>query len=104
MKKEELEQITNSISDKLGKETSALIHDDLASIILDNEATNKSLTEKDNTIQKLKEDKESLIITNNKLFQQVGIGKEEVKKPEPSEEYTPFNFNSVFDEKGNFIN
>lgn len=105
MKQEDLEKITKGIQKKLGKEQSALINDDLASIVLDNTAMNTELQTRQEKINQLNEDKENLILTNNRLFQQVGIGFEEQKPNEKQEEKKKekFSFKSVFDEKGNFI-
>lgn len=105
MKKEEMETLTKGIQKKLGKEQSALINDDLATILLDNTSMNTELETRQTTIQNLQKDKEDLIMTNNRLFQQVSVGKE--TSPTQQKEETkrkPFNVKSVFDEKGNFIN
>lgn len=102
MKNEDIEKLTNSIRAKLGDETSALISDDLANIILDNQNMNTAISSRDSTISELQKDKDNLIMTNNRLFQQVSIG-EEPKLPDQEPEKKPFNFRSVFDEKGNFI-
>lgn len=103
MKKEELEKITKGIQKKLGKETSALINDDLANIILDNTSMNTELEKNQEQINQLNQDKENLIMTNNRLFQQVGIGIEEKSQPQEEIKKEKFSFKSVFDEKGNFI-
>lgn len=104
MKKEEMETLTKGIQKKLGKEQSALINDDLATILLDNTSMNTELETRQTTIQNLQKDKEELIMTNNRLFQQVSVGKETSPTKEKEEKKEPFSFKSVFDEKGNFIN
>lgn len=105
MKKEEMETLTKGIQKKLGKEQSALINDDLATILLDNTSMNTELETRQTTIQNLQKDKEDLIMTNNRLFQQVAVGEETTPTNEKKEEKKePFSFKSVFDEKGNFIN
>lgn len=105
MKQEDLEKITEGIQKKLGKEQAALINDDLANIVLDNTAMNTELNTRQEKINQLNQDKENLILTNNRLFQQVGIGQEEPKsnlaKKEDKKE--KFSLKNVFDEKGNFI-
>lgn len=102
MKREDLEKITSSMQSKLTEEQSALIADDIATILLDNTAMNTEIETHKNNISKLEKDKEQLIMTNNRLFQQVAVGSEEIK--EEKQEQKPFSFKSVFDEKGNFIN
>ena len=65
----------------------------------------KTIKEKDNLIDKQKKDKEMLIEANGNLLRQQAQVKEEdsffdesIKK----EENKPFDFRSVFDEKGKF--
>lgn len=106
MQEKEFEKITKSIQEKLGKENVGLIADDLGKLITNNTSMNDTLKEKEEEIQKLKQDKELLITTNGNLLQQVGMGdegnfinKNDDKKEEPKK---PFNFRDVFDEKGNF--
>lgn len=103
MNNKEFEKVTKSIQKKLGNETSALINDDLATMILDNQAMNTEIDNKNKEITDLKKDKEDLMITNSRLFQQVSIGEETPRTPEKEEKKEKFSFKSVFDEKGNFI-
>ena len=106
MIEKEFEKITKSIQDKLGKENTSLIADDLGKLITDNATMNKDLKGRDERISKLEQDKEALITSNGNLLQQVAMGdegglinKNEPKKDEPPK---PFDYRSVFDEKGNF--
>ena len=106
MIEKEFEKITKSIQDKLGKENTSLIADDLGKLITDNATMNKDLKQRDERISKLEQDKEALITTNGNLLQQVAMGDEGglINKNEPKEDETPkpFDYRSVFDEKGNF--
>ena len=101
----EFEKLTNSIKEKLGEENTSLIADDLGMLITDNATMNKEIADKDKQIDKLKDDKEKLITTNGSLLQQVSMGiepqKDEEEKKENKKEF--FDFKTVFDEKGNFI-
>ena len=106
MLEKEFEKITKSIQDKLGNENTSLIADDLGKLITDNATMNKDLKQRDERISKLEKDKEALITTNGNLLQQVAMGdegglinKNEQKEDEPPK---PFDYRSVFDEKGNF--
>ena len=106
MLEKEFEKITKSIQDKLGKENTSLIADDLGKLITDNATMNKDLKGRDERISKLEQDKEALITSNGNLLQQVAMGdegglinKNEQKEDEPPK---PFDYRSVFDEKGNF--
>ena len=106
MIEKEFEKITKSIQDKLGKENTSLIADDLGKLITDNATMNKDLKGRDERISKLEQDKEALITSNGNLLQQVAMGDEGslINKNEPKEDEPPkpFDYRSVFDEKGNF--
>lgn len=106
MIEKDFEKVTKSIQEKLGKDNVGLIADDLGLLITDNTTMNENLRKKDEQITKLQQDKEALITTNGNLLQQVAMGdednlinKKEDKEPEPKK---PFDYRSVFDEKGNF--
>lgn len=106
MNEKEFEKVTKSIQDKLGKENVGLIADDLGKLITDNSTMNTTIKEKDEQINKLKQDKEALITTNGNLLQQVAMGDDDsfigTNEPKKEEPKKPFNYRDVFDEKGNF--
>lgn len=103
MKEKEFEKLTNGIQEKLGKETSGLIMDDIGLLITDNTAMNKTIKEKDDQIEQLKKDKENLLNVNANLFQQVSMGEEEDEtKNKEDQKPKPFDFRSAFDEKRKF--
>lgn len=98
-----LTDITDKIQEKLGKEESGKIADDIANILIFEESNKKILKEKEDTISKLGKDKEMLIEANGNLLLQIPQGKEdsfEEKHEETTKE--PFDFRTVFDEKGKF--
>ena len=95
-----LTEISDKIQEKLGKEESGKIADDIANILIYEESNNKVLQEKDSEISRLKQDKEMLIQANGNLLLKVPQGKEEVKE-EKEETYKEFDFRSVF-ENGKF--
>lgn len=104
-KKIEFSDITKNIEEKLGKENVSLIADDMASLISFNSEREKTLSDREAEITKLKSDKEMLITANGNLLQQVNAASEEILNPkikEEPEDKKPFNFRSVFDSKGNF--
>ena len=96
-----LSEITDKIQEKLGKEESGKIADDIANILIYEEANNKSIENKDNEINKLKQDKQMLIEANGNLLLHVPQGREE-KEDEKEEIKQPFDFRTIFDEKGKF--
>ena len=96
MTEKEFEKITKSIQDKLGKENTSLIADDLGKLITDNATMNKDLKQRDERISKLEQDKEALITSNGNLLQQVAMGDESglINKNEPKNEEAkkPFDY------------
>ena len=101
----ELSKIVDSIQEKLGKEESGKIADSLAEILVYEDANNKTIKEKDEVIAKQKKDKEMLIEANGNLLLHVPQAKDEESfyedgKQDPKTE--PFDFRTVFDEKGKF--
>ena len=103
---ETLSSIVDTIQEKLGKEESAKISDSLANILVIEEANGKLIKEKDEINKKIQKDKEMLIEANGNLLLHQAQAKEEEsffnegKREEKSNE--PFDFRSVFDEKGKF--
>ena len=97
------DDIQSSIKEKLGDENTGLIADDLANLITLNSKQENNIKDLNSEISKLKKDKETLIQANGNLLQQIDASKENILNPdEGKEEYIPFNFSSVYDEKGNF--
>ena len=86
-----LTEISDKIQEKLGKEESGKIADDIANILIFEESNNKIIEEKNETIKKLNKDKEMLIQANGNLLLKVPQGKEETKEVE-KEEYKEFDF------------
>lgn len=96
-----LTEITEKIQEKLGKEESGKIADDIANILIFEESNNKSIESKNNEINKLKKDKDMLIEANGNLLLHVPQAREE-SIIEEKEEKTPFDYRSIFDEHGKF--
>lgn len=104
MDSKELELITNSIQEKLGKENSALIADDLGVLMTKNTQAYTASVNKDAEINKLKEDKEKLVIANGNLLQKVSQENSysHREEPEADKPKVSFNFRDAFDENGRF--
>ena len=102
----ELSKIVDTIQEKLGKEESGKIADDLANILVIEEANSKTIKEKDGIIEKQKRDKDMLIEANGNLLLHVPQAREEESFFEDgkadSKGTEPFDFRTVFDEKGKF--
>lgn len=96
-----IEEYTNKISEKIGKDEAGKIADDIANILTYDSKMKKDIKDRDEEITKLKKDKEMLIEANGNLLQQVAFGKEEVKTNiRENEEEKKFDFKSVFDKNG----
>lgn len=107
MTNEDFQKQMNLIQEKIGKDSSALILDDIAVLLNDNQSMNKSNKEKEEEIERLKKMNETLQSVNGNLLQQVSMGEDiETKQKEPEEDNKRkyIDFKSCFDEKGNFKN
>lgn len=103
MNSEELNSLLSSINEKLGEENSALISDDLGTLITRNTEVINSLSNKEKEISRLNNLNQKLVSANGSLLQQVGAGFE--KNPHEHEDDPPkksFDFRDAFDEKGHF--
>ena len=101
---EELETLINSIKEKLDETTSALVSEDLLSIISNYKLGIDKIAELSSDIEKLKADKDELLKVNGRLFQKVGFDKEveeEEKIDTPDTE--ELKVEDVIDEKGELI-
>ena len=95
-----IEEYTNKIQEKLGKEESGKIADDIANLLTYDNKLQKDIQDKDKLISKLQKDKEILIEANGNLLQKVPFGKDDSGKKEEPEEPKNFDFKTVFDKNG----
>lgn len=104
MTNQEFQDKMNSIQEKIGKDASNLILDDIGLLITDNQNMNKTAEEKEKQIEKLKQTNETLQSVNGNLLQQVAMADDpDVQELEDnSGQQEPFDFRTAFDEKGNF--
>lgn len=104
MTNQEFQDKMNSIQEKIGKDASNLILDDIGLLISDNQNMNKLAEDKDKQIEKLKQTNETLQSVNGNLLQQVAMADDpDVQELEDnSGQQEPFDFRTAFDEKGNF--
>lgn len=109
MDTKKFDELMTTIQNKLGKESSSKIADDIGTLITDNANMNNQISNKDKQIEQLKTDKENLIATNGNLLQQISMSEKDLGFPEDKNKNDdkakePFSFKKQFDEKGNFIN
>lgn len=94
-----IDEITNSIKEKLGDEESGKIADDLANLMIHDKSLNDSINSKETEIEKLKKDKDLLVSANANLLLKIPAGKvddDEFSNNQKMEEYKPFDFRTVF--------
>ena len=101
MKEEDITKISDSIKEKLGEESSALIADDLGILLTQNKEVLELIAKQENEITTLKDTNEKLVLANGNLLKQVPMGKSEPVKEESSEKRS-LNFKDMFDKHGNF--
>ena len=101
---EELTKFLDGVQEKLGKENSALIADDLGILISSNAETQKALKDRDAKIEKLRERNEKLILANGNLLKQIPAeGSEPVKYDEEKADNKAITVNDIFDAHGKFL-
>ena len=101
---EELTKIIDGLQDKLGKENSAVIADDLGVLISRNAETQNVLKDRVEKIEKLRERNEKLILANGNLLKQIPAeGSEPVKYHEEKAEKKAITFTDIFDAHGKFL-
>lgn len=103
MSDEELSKVMDSMQEKLGKENSALIADDLGVLISGNAEAQKSLKDKDSEIARLTAHNEKLILANGNLLKQIPVEHSEPKAYEDERKAQPINLADAFDSHGRFI-
>ncbi len=101
MQDNDLQTIIDSISEKVGKENSALIADDIGKLITINSSVVDEMKKKDTEISRLTQTNERLVVANGNLLQSIPMGKED-KKEEVKEERKITSLKDCFDSKGNF--
>lgn len=103
MSDEELTKFIDGLQDKLGKESSAVIADDLGILISSNAETQKALRARDEKIEKLRERNEKLILANGNLLKQIPAEGSEPVRSEDKPKSSSINLADAFDAHGRFI-
>lgn len=104
MTEDDLNKINDSIKEKIGEESFAMIGDDLGKIITARESMEQEIKNRDETIATLKSNNEKLVNANASLFKQIPVTNSEESKEEEHEEIhmEDVNLRDAFDENGNF--
>ena len=103
---EDFEALINKIKESLDETASALVSEDLLSIISNYKLGIDKIAELSDEMEQLKADKDELLKVNGKLFQQIGFDNEEetseTSEEVPSEE-EEITVEDIIDEKGDLI-
>lgn len=102
MSDEELTKFLDGLQEKLGKENSALIADDLGVLISSNAETQKTIRMKDEKIENLSERNEKLILANGNLLKQIPAEGSEPVRPEEEKKKSSLSIADCFDAHGRF--
>lgn len=107
MKKEELDKTLETMQQKLGKEQSSIIADDLGILVSDNEKMNKDYEDLMNKYKASETRNEQLIEANSNLLRQVSAPAENLLNKQNNNmnsntNSNPIDIRTAFDEKGNF--
>lgn len=105
MSDEELTKFIDGMQEKLGKENSAIIADDLGILISSNAEAQKSLQERDEKIKQLTAHNEKLILANGNLLKQMPVEHSEPvnRRDDDDAPKRKINLNDAFDAHGRFI-
>ncbi len=104
MDSKRLDDITNSIKEKLGDENIALISDDLGDLLSENSNTISTLNDLNKKINDMQEKNEMLVKANSRLLSQIPMEVEDAKEQEKEEssKSKEFTLMDLFDDKGHF--
>ena len=104
MSDEELTKFIDGMQEKLGKENSAIIADDLGILISSNAEAQKSLRDRDEKIKQLTAHNEKLILANGNLLKQMPVEhSESADRRDDDAPKRKINLNDAFDAQGRFI-
>lgn len=105
MNDKEFSDITKSIEDKLDKDKSAIIADDLGRMMTGFETMQQQLKDRDKRIKELESDKEKLVLANGNLLKQIPVTGDDGDSNDDEDKmpsYENFDFKAALDDKGNF--
>ena len=92
----------DGLQDKLGKENSAVIADDLGVLISRNAETQQALKDRDEKIEKLRERNEKLILANGNLLKQIPAEGSEPARQDEERKSSSISIADAFDAHGRF--
>lgn len=102
--REELETLINKIKDGLDDTASALVSEDLLTIISNYTLALDNIAELNDKLDKVMADKEELLKANGKLFQKIGFDEPKNNDVKTEEKEDEIKIEDIIDEKGDFKN
>ena len=104
MNSKTLDEITDSIKNKLGDENFSIIGDDIGMLITENNKSINTIDELNKNVSELKSKNDLLVSANSRLLSQIPMEKEEKQEQEQKSESKPkeFSLKDLFDSKGHF--
>ena len=104
MNSKTLDEITDSIKNKLGDENFSIIGDDIGMLITENNKSINTIDELNKNVSELKNKNDLLVSANSRLLSQIPMEKEEKQEQEQKSESKPkeFSLKDLFDSKGHF--
>ena len=100
-----LDDITNSIREKLGDDNVAIISDDLGMLITENNKSIETIKSLNSEVTTLTDKNNLLSTANSRLLSQIPMEKDDAKEREEKEESSKpkeFTLRDLFDDKGHF--
>ena len=105
LSKEEFEKLINNLRDKLDETTTALLSEELLTLLSNYNNGFDEYTKSVEEANKLKGEKEELLKVNGKLYQRIGFDKEETieENKDDTKDEEEIKIEDVIDEKGELI-
>lgn len=104
LSKEEFEKLINNLRDKLDETTTALLSEELLTLLSNYNNGFDEYTKSVEEANKLKGEKEELLKVNGKLYQRIGFDKEEtIEENKDDTKDEEIKIEDVIDEKGELI-
>ena len=105
---ENFNKTIDTIKEKVGEDTSALISDELLSLMTEHKSLTEQSNEQNKTIESLKTEKEELVSTNAKLFRRIGFEDKEpmtfaTEQDNAQAKNEEIQIGDIINDKGDFI-
>lgn len=100
---EDIQALGDSIRNRIGEESSAIISNDLLGITGMFADTLNELASKDALIEKLQKEKQELLAVNGQLYQKIGFATVDGKKEDEEVKEKKIDISDVINEKGELI-